>query len=39
MNCAIIGSTKIAEVHIHFLIKNGIKQFCIISRSKKRDSN
>ena len=36
MNCAIIGSTKIAEVHIHFLIKNGIKQFCIISRSKKK---
>ena len=34
MNCAIIGSTKIAEVHAEQLIRNGIKEVTFISRSK-----
>ena len=39
MICAIIGSTKIAEVHVHELIKNNIKEITVVSRSKKkRDS-
>ena len=33
MNCAIIGSTKIAEVHAKHLIKNGVKEITFISRS------
>lgn len=36
MNCAIIGSTKIAEVHINELIKNNIKEIFIISRHKNK---
>ena len=36
MNCAIIGSTKIAEVHINELIKNNIKEIFIISRYKHK---
>ena len=39
MNCAIIGSTKIAEVHIHELVKNNVKQIYIISRFKKKRIN
>ena len=43
MNCAIIGSTKIAEVHAKHLINNGIKEITFISRSqnnrKKNISN
>ena len=33
MNCAIIGSTKIAEVHAKHLIKNGVNEITFISRS------
>ena len=33
MNCAIIGSTKIAEVHAEQLIKNGVNEITFISRS------
>ena len=36
MNCAIIGSTKIAEVHAEQLLKNGVKEITFISRSKKK---
>ena len=36
MNCAIIGSTKIAEVHAEQLLKNGIKEITFISRSKQK---
>ena len=40
MNCAIIGSTKIAEVHAKHLINNGIKEITFISRSQnKRKKN
>ena len=33
MNCAIIGSTKIAEVHAEQLALNGVKEITFISRS------
>ena len=36
MNCAIIGSTKIAEVHAKYLINNGIKEITFISRSQNK---
>ena len=36
MNCAIIGSTKIAEVHAKYIINNGIKEITFISRSQNR---
>lgn len=36
MNCAIIGSTKIAEIHIHELVKNKIKEIYIIGRFKRK---
>tara|TARA_B100000902_G_C27250987_1_gene885246 strand:- start:41 stop:946 length:906 start_codon:yes stop_codon:yes gene_type:complete len=36
MNCAIIGSTKIAEVHAEQLVKNGVREITFISRSEKR---
>ncbi len=36
MNCAIIGSTKIAEVHAEQLIKNGVNEITFISRSLKK---
>ena len=36
MICAVIGSTKIAEVHIHELVKNKVKEIFIISRSKNK---
>ncbi len=36
MNCAIIGSTKIAEVHAEQFIKNGVKEITVISRSVKK---
>ena len=36
MICGLIGSTKIAEVHLGELIKNGAKEIAIISRSKKK---
>tara|TARA_B100000900_G_C20533112_1_gene697167 strand:- start:368 stop:1273 length:906 start_codon:yes stop_codon:yes gene_type:complete len=36
MNCAIIGSTKIAEVHAEQLIKSGVKEITFISRSIKK---
>ena len=36
MICGLIGSTKIAEVHLRELIKNGAKEIVIISRSKKK---
>ena len=40
MKCAIIGTTKIAEVHAKHLIENGIKEITFISRSaKKRKKN
>tara|TARA_B100000579_G_scaffold393100_1_gene369485 strand:+ start:1067 stop:1969 length:903 start_codon:yes stop_codon:yes gene_type:complete len=39
MICAIIGSTKIAEVHIHELVKNKVEQIYIISRFKKKRIN
>ena len=38
MNCAIIGSTKIAEVHAENLIKNKVKKITFISRYKKKDN-
>ena len=34
MNCAIIGSTKIAEVHAEQLVKNGVREITFISRSE-----
>ena len=40
INCAIIGSTKIAEIHAKHLINNGIKEITFISRSQnKRKKN
>ena len=40
MNCAIIGSTKIAEVHAKHIINNGVKEITFISRSQnKRKKN
>ena len=36
MNCAIIGSTKIAEVHAKHIINNGIKEITFISRSQNK---
>ena len=36
MICGLIGSTKIPEVHLRELIKNGAKEIVIISRSKKK---
>ena len=36
MKCAIIGSTKIAEVHAEHLIKNGAKEITFISRSAEK---
>ncbi len=33
MRCAIIGSTKIAEVHAEQLVNNGVKEITFISRS------
>ena len=36
MICAVIGSTKITEVHVHELVKNNIKEITIVSRSKKK---
>ncbi len=36
MNCAIIGSTKIAEVHAEQLVKNGVREITFISRSEQR---
>lgn len=34
MNCAIIGSTKIAQVHAEQLIKNGVREITFLSRSR-----
>ena len=39
MICGLIGSTKIAEVHLRELIKNGAKEIVIIGRSKKKNFN
>jgi hypothetical protein len=36
MKCAIIGSTKIAKIHLRELRKNQIKNFYLISRTKKK---
>ncbi|MBD1137569.1 Gfo/Idh/MocA family oxidoreductase [Pelagibacterales bacterium SAG-MED43] len=36
MNCAIIGSTKIAEVHAEKLVQHGIKEITFISRSLQK---
>ena len=36
MNCAIIGSSKIAEVHAEQLAKNGVQEITFISRSLKK---
>lgn len=36
LNCAIIGSTKIAKIHTRELIKNNIKDITLISRNKKK---
>tara|TARA_B100001093_G_scaffold466839_1_gene485582 strand:- start:929 stop:1834 length:906 start_codon:yes stop_codon:yes gene_type:complete len=36
MNCAIIGSTKIAEVHAEKLAQHGVKEITFISRSIKK---
>ena len=36
MNCAIIGSTKIAEVHAEQLVKNGVREITFISRSEQK---
>ena len=38
MNCAIIGSTKIAEVHAEKLAQHGVKEITFISRSIKKRS-
>ena len=36
MNCAIIGSTKIAEVHAEQLANNGVREITFISRSEQK---
>ena len=36
MKCAIIGSTKIAQIHAEQLLKKGVKNITFISRSKKK---
>ena len=36
MNCALIGSTLIAEVHLEKLLNQGIKEIYLISRFKKK---
>jgi hypothetical protein len=35
-SCAVIGSTKIAEIHVREFIKNGIKDITLISRNKNK---
>ena len=35
-NCAIIGSTKIAEIHVREFINNGISDITVISRDIKK---
>ena len=39
MNCALIGSTLIAEVHLEKLLNQGIKEIYLISRFKKKREN
>jgi hypothetical protein len=39
MNCALIGTTKIAEVHLFELIKIGAKEITIISRNVNKGKN
>tara|TARA_Y100000389_G_scaffold139485_1_gene137240 strand:+ start:560 stop:727 length:168 start_codon:yes stop_codon:yes gene_type:complete len=39
MNCALIGTTKIAEVHLFELIKIGAKEITIISRYVNKGKN
>ena len=34
--CAIIGSTKIAEIHTREFLKNGITDITVLSRNKKK---
>ena len=36
MNCALIGSTKIAKIHLRELIENNIRNFTFISRDKTK---
>ena len=36
MNCAIIGSSKIAEVHAEQIAKHGVNEIIFISRSQKK---
>ena len=36
MKCAIVGSTKIAQIHAEQLLKKGVKNITFISRSKKK---
>ena len=36
MKCAVIGSTKIAEIHIREYVKNNFKNITIISRKKTK---
>ena len=36
MNCALIGSTKIAKIHLRELVKNNIRNFTFISRDKTK---
>ena len=38
-NCAIIGSTKIAEIHAREFLKNGIKDITLVSRNIKKSKN
>ena len=36
MKAALIGTTKIAEIHLRELIENGCKEITIISRDKSK---
>ena len=39
MKCALIGTSKIAEVHLNELIKIGAKKIIIISRNLNKGKN
>ena len=36
MNCALIGTSKFAELHFYQLVRIGVKEIVIISRDLKK---
>lgn len=39
MNCALIGTSKFAELHFYQLVRIGVKEIVIISRDLKKSEN